>query len=230
MKEKTIAWLIQAYTALGLVTSLFALRSALAGEMHFAFLWLAISIIIDATDGPLARRFRSSEILPDFDSRKLDDIVDYFSYVVVPVVILVRANLLPSGGWGWALMPLVSSAYGFCQEKAKTPDGYFTGFPSYWNIVVLYLFLFQLNQGLCLLIVLAFSVLVFIPIKYIDPFKTKPLRRITAPFMVLWGLSILYIILLLPDQHPLLVRVSFLYPCYYFLASFWINLTGRTKS
>ena len=34
---------------------------------------------------------------------------------------------------------LLSSAYGFSQEAAKTSDHYFTGFPSYWNIVVFYL-------------------------------------------------------------------------------------------
>ncbi|MEJ2746189.1 MAG: CDP-alcohol phosphatidyltransferase, partial [bacterium] len=131
MKEKMFAWAVHAYTSLGLVTGLFALRATMEGEMGFAFFLLAMSVIIDATDGPLARRFHSAEVLPGFNGRRLDDIVDYLNYVFVPAFILVRSGLLSS--WGWALIPLVSSAYGFSRKDAMTHDGYFTGFPSYWN-------------------------------------------------------------------------------------------------
>ena len=45
-------------------------------------------------------------------------------------------------GWGWlvASVVLLSSAYGFGSTDAKTSDHFFTGFPSYWNIVALYLY------------------------------------------------------------------------------------------
>ena len=228
MREKVIAWGVQAYTALGLVTGSLALRAVLRADMRGAFLWLALSTLIDGTDGPLARRFRSAQILPDFNGRKLDDIVDYVNYVFIPALILARSDLLPAGRWVWAMVPLLASAYGFCQEKAKTDNGYFTGFPSYWNIAVLYLSLFTFPRALNLLIVLALAVLVFIPIRYIDPFKTKPLARLTRPLTVAWAVSVLALIFHMPDVNPLLLRASFLYPCYYLLASFWINAGMRS--
>jgi phosphatidylcholine synthase len=228
MREKAIAWGVQAYTALGLVTGCAALRAVLRADMRGAFLWLALSTLIDATDGPLARRFRSAQILPGFNGRKLDDIVDYFNDVVVPALILARSDLLPAGRWAWATLPLLASAYGFCQEKAKTDDGYFTGFPCYWNIAVLYLSLSTFPRTLNLLIVLALALLVFIPIKYIDPFKTKPLGRLTRPLTIAWAISALALILLMPNVNPLLLRASLLYPCYYLIASLWINAGMRS--
>ena len=39
-----------------------------------------------------------------------------------------------------ASVVLLSSAYGFGSTDAKTSDHFFTGFPSYWNIVALYLY------------------------------------------------------------------------------------------
>jgi phosphatidylcholine synthase len=228
MKDKLIAWGVQAYTALGLVTGFLALRALLYADIRGAFLWLALSTLIDGTDGPLARRFRTSQILPDFDGRKLDDIVDYVNYVFIPVLILVRTDLLPAVKWAWAMAPLTASACGFCRKNAKTDDGFFTGFPSYWNIAAVYLYLFALPAVLNLLIVLALSLLVFIPIKYIDPFKTKPLARLTRPLTVAWTISFLTLIFLMPNVNPLLLYLSFLYPCYYFLAAFWINVNDKT--
>ncbi len=223
MKDKLIAWGVQAYTALGLVIGFLALRALLQADIRGAFLWLALSTFIDGTDGPLARRFRTPQILPDFNGRKLDDIVDYVNYVFIPVLILVRTDLLPAGMWLWAAVPLLASAYGFCQEKAKTNDGFFTGFPSYWNVVAVYLSLFAWPPILNLLIVLALALLVFTPIKHIDPFKTKPLAWLTRPLTVAWAASVLALIVLMPKVNRLLLHASFIYPCYYFIASFWIN-------
>ena len=46
-----------------------------------------------------------------------------------------------SGPLAWLLwLPLLASAYGFSQVNAKTPDGFFLGFPSYWNIIAFYLY------------------------------------------------------------------------------------------
>jgi hypothetical protein len=92
---------------------------------------MAIAVILDATDGTLARLARVKEVLPWFDGTLLDEIVDYFNYVIVPCFFLVRANLLPPADALWlAMLPLLASAYGFCQINAKTADNFFLGFPS----------------------------------------------------------------------------------------------------
>ena len=226
MNAQLIAWGVQAYTALGLAAGFFAVRAWLDGSPRQAFLLLTLSTIIDATDGPLARRFETRRLLPEFNGRRLDDIVDFLNFVLVPSLILAVAEKHPERQWAWALVPVVASAYGFCQERAKTDDGFFTGFPSYWNVVVFYLYLLGCGKAFNLAIVLLFSAMVFVPVKYIDPFKTKPLRLLTAPLTVLWGLSILWLVFTAKRADPFIVRASLAYPIYYFLASFWINLRG----
>ena len=95
--------------------------------------------IIDATDGTFARMVKVKEVLPHFDGRRLDDLIDFQTYTSLPLLLAWRAQLVPDGQEAWLLAPLIASAYGFCQVNAKTDDGYFLGFPSYWNIVVFYL-------------------------------------------------------------------------------------------
>jgi phosphatidylcholine synthase len=76
-------------------------------------------------------------VLPGIDGRRLDDIVDYLNYVVVPAVFMASAGSLVH--WSFAAAPILASAYGFAQTEAKTDDHYFLGFPSYWNVVAIYL-------------------------------------------------------------------------------------------
>lgn len=224
MREALIAWGVHLYTALGLAAGVFALRAWLDRSPRQAFLLLAISTLIDASDGPLARRFETRRVLPGFDGRRLDDIVDFLNFVLVPAFILAVAEMLPERQWAWALVPVAASAYGFCQERAKTDDGFFTGFPSYWNIVVFYLYLLRRGRAFNLAIVLLLSLMVFVPVKYIVPFKTRPLRRLTAALTVSWGLLVLWLVFTAKRADPSLVRASLAYPAYYFLASFRLNL------
>src|SRR5436190_23138753 len=105
---------------------------------------MALSVIVDATDGTLARAARVKQLIPRFDGDRLEDIIDYANYVIVPCFFLLYANVLPRQDAAWiAALPLIASAYGFCQREAKTADHYFLGFPSYWNIIVFYVFVLQ---------------------------------------------------------------------------------------
>ena len=222
--EKLLAWAVHAYTALGLVTGFAAIHAATRGDVRVAFLLLAASTAIDATDGPLARRFRVAQLLPHFRGRTLDDIVDFLNYVVVPSFILAAARLLPPPSWAWALVPLVASAYGFSQARAKTPDGFFTGFPSYWNVVVFYIVFFGIAPASALAIVVAFAVMVFVPLRYIDPFKTRPLRRLTVSLTLLWAAGVVRAVVAMPSRPSApIVWLMIAYPVYYMAASFLIN-------
>src|SRR5438093_2986667 len=137
------AWLVHLYTALGLVCAAgIAVLIVRGGDRSFrlAFLLMMVATAIDATDGWLARRAHVKELLPGFDGRALDDLIDFHTYASLPLLLLWRAGVLPDG-WVWLLLfPLLASAYGFSQVDAKTDDGFFLGFPSYWNITAFYLF------------------------------------------------------------------------------------------
>ena len=87
----------------------------------------------------LARRFRVKETIPWFDGARIDDIVDYLTYVFAPIVLLwTTGSSRRALGWVLAALPLLASSYQFCRVDAKTADHFFLGFPSYWNVVAFY--------------------------------------------------------------------------------------------
>src|SRR5262249_12566095 len=141
--RKCLAWCVHLYTAMGLVAAAGVAVLIVQGSpeaFHRAFLLMLVATVIDATDGTLARRVGVKEVLRGFDGRRLDDIIDFLTYTCLPLLLLWRAEILPGLQAWWLLVPLLASAYGFSQVAAKTDDGYFLGFPSYWNLVAFYLY------------------------------------------------------------------------------------------
>ena len=218
------AWAVHLYTASGFVLAFLAAQSAIDHDFRTAFFYLAAQVFVDATDGVLARAVRVSERLPWFSGAKLDDLVDYLAYVFVPVLIVWR-GLLVVDPWT-TIVPaamLLSSGYGFSNAAAKTSDHFFTGFPSYWNIVVLYLFLLQLPPDMNALILLGFAVMVFVPIRYIYPSRTTILPRTTNVLGIVWSASMLVILWQYPQVSRTLVLASLAYPVFYFALSFAVH-------
>ena len=220
------AWAVHAYTASGVIAGFLSLQAIFLSEPRQAFVWMLVAVLIDATDGVLARAVQVKRIIPWFDGAKLDDIVDYFTYVIVPVVFLYQFQLLPaSGTLLFVAAVLLASAYGFCQAEAKTQDFFFTGFPSYWNIVAFYLYAggtpLWLNGSLVLLLALC----VFIPIRYIYPTRTVRLRLLTNVLGAIWVGVLLLLLSQLPQAHLWLVVVSLYYPLYYMALSFYFHFT-----
>ena len=211
-----IPWLVHLYTASGAVLALLATRAIVESRFRDAFVWLAASVVIDATDGLLARWARVSEHLPWFSGAQLDEIVDYLTYVFVPAVFVWRSLIVPDA---WVLpvtsAMLLSSAYGFCRADAKTNDHFFTGFPSYWNIVVLYLYLLRLSSTTAAAILLLLAALVFVPIRWVYPSRTPRLRGMTMALGTAWGASMVVMVWQLPDVSAMLLWTSLLFPLYY---------------
>lgn len=210
------AWLVHLYTASSAVIALLATRAIFEYRFRDAFVWLAAAIIIDSSDGVFARAADVKGRLPWFNGAKLDDVVDYLTYVFVPALFIWRALLVPDA---WAIpvacAVLLSSAYGFNREDAKTTDHFFTGFPSYWNIVVFYLFVLDAAQMINAIVLLILAVLVFVPIRYVYPSRTLHWRAITLTLGVAWGIALLLMIWQLPDVSRALLWGSLVFPLYY---------------
>src|SRR5207253_9748328 len=122
-------WCAHSYTALGLVAAggiAVAIFDGTPASFQLAFILMFVATLIDATDGTLARAVEVKEVLPHFDGRRLDDLIDFQTYTSLPLLLIWRAGLLQSPEW--LLAPLLASIYGFCQTTAKTDDGYFLGF------------------------------------------------------------------------------------------------------
>jgi phosphatidylcholine synthase len=226
--RRAAAWGVHAYTASGAVIAFLAF--AAIGEQQFGdvFRWLSLAFFIDCTDGALARAVGVKRVLPYYDGARLDDIVDYLTYVVVPILMLYEAGLFPpSYAKCVAAAPLMASAYGFCRSDAKTEDHYFRGFPSYWNVVALYAYALRVSPQATAVWVLVLSALVFVPLKFLYPSRAPRFRTSSLGLGALWGVFMIYVVWTVPETPPLLVWASLAYPAYYCGVSFWLQATRR---
>lgn len=197
-----------------------------------AVLWLFFfAMVVDGTDGFLARHFQVKTVMPGFDGALLDNIVDYLTYAFAPMILLWANGYLPGGVFGGvcASLPLLASCYQFCRSDAKTDDHFFLGFPSYWNIVAFYVIVMGWGETTTAVVLLVFTALVFVPVKYLYPSRTETLWQLNMTLSVLWLLTFAVIVAQMPDPNPLLIAVSFVYPVYYTAVSLWLTAnTAKT--
>ena len=223
------AWSVHLYTALGAVVAFLSILAIENANFRQAFWLMFLAVAIDATDGTLARAARVKELIPWFDGDRLEDIIDYLNYVMVPCLFLLRAELLPPPDARWlAALPLVASAYSFCQRDAKTADYFFLGFPSYWNIAAFYLYVLKTPLWINAFLIIILSILIFVPVRYIYPSRSPRFRSQTNLLGVLWGAALLLIIYRLPEPPATLVFASLAYPAYYTCLSLWLELRRAT--
>jgi phosphatidylcholine synthase len=217
-----LAYGVHLFTASGALAGLLALLMATGGDLRAAALWMFAAIAIDSVDGTLARAVGVRRVLPGIDGRRLDDVVDFFNYALVPAVFLVAGGYLTHVAW--AALPVLASAYGFSQEKAKTDDGFFLGFPSYWNVLAIFAWLLQVSAPTCTAFVALFSVLVFVPFKYVYPSQLRVLKRTTAVLTAIAAAIVAYAIFD-PERGRALYLpwIALGYPVYYFGLSFWLG-------
>ena len=225
-----IAWLAHVYTASGVVLAFLAARAVIDHDYRTAFFWLAVQIAVDATDGVLARALRVKERTPKFDGAKLDDIVDYLTYVFVPALFVWRAILVPDRWTPWVVSAmLLSSAYGFNRTDAKTADHFFTGFPSYWNIVVFYLLVCGLPSTMNAAILLVLAALVFVPIRYVYPSRTPVLQWPTNILAVIWAGLMMLMLWQYPGVSRTVLLLSLVFPAYYVMLSLILEVRRVRK-
>jgi len=225
-----MAWGVHLLTAGGIVLCLLAVEAGWAANWRAAMAWLMLAVLIDAVDGTLARLVRVKEVLPKFDGTLLDNTIDYASFVFVPALLMHRAELLPQQvSLAAAAAVCLASAFQFCQADAKTPDHFFKGFPSYWNIAVLYLMALRLDPAVNLTIIGLLVVLVFVPVKYVYPSRTPHFQKCTLALTVVWSVMIVAIIWQLPQPSPWLVYASLLYLAYYLAMSLFLTFRRRPQ-
>jgi phosphatidylcholine synthase len=233
--QQVLGWCVHGYTALGLVAAAaiaVLLVQGGADAYRWSFILMAIATIVDSTDGALARRVRIKEAVPSFDGRRLDDLVDFLNYTFLPLLLVWRARLLPEGYDAWLLLPLVASAYGFCQVEAKTHDGYFLGFPSLWNVVAFYLYVLPLGRWAALATVVVLAILTFVPTRHLYPSQPGSLNRIATILAGIWSVLVGWIVWNLPrgsesrlrDSTLPLAYISLVFPAFYLGASWVISV------
>ncbi len=223
---------VHLYTALGAVLGFLIVVAAFEGNAVTA-LWLGLATLwIDGTDGMLARRFRVKETIPWFDGARMDDIVDYLTYVFAPIVLLWTTDRLPDSPIGWvvAALPLLASCYQFCRVDAKTADHFFLGFPSYWNVVAFYAIVLDIGRSGVAITLVVLTVLVFVPVRYVYPSRTKLLRSLNLALAGIWLVTYAVLLAQYPDPNPVVVALSLAYLVYYVGLSVYLTVGGRLRS
>jgi len=218
-----------AYTIAG---GVFALAAFIAtAERHFdrAFVFLALALVVDATDGMLARRLAVAIHWPDIDGERLDALVDFLTFVVVPAFLAVVAGVLPKPAFLWAAAMVVASLVRFSRRRTKE-SGRFHYLPSCWNILVFYAFYLRppfVVVGVSIAVIIA---LMFTPGRFPHPIlqASRHVHLAVATPAVLLGLGV--IVRVLPARPWLLV--SLMYPAFYGAHAAWLTLdnAARTRS
>src|SRR3954462_953405 len=146
---RVAAFSVHVFTAMGAGIALIAMLEAVREHWAAMFAWLGLALVVDALDGPLARRLDVARMQPNWSGEVLDLVVDFVTYVFVPAYAITASGLLmpvaaPILGAGVA----ISGALYFADRRMKTPDNHFRGFPALWNAAAFYLFLLHLPPAL----------------------------------------------------------------------------------
>ena len=229
--RRVAAFSVHIFTALGAGVALIALLEAVREHWAAMFGWLGVALVIDALDGPIARRLDVLRVQPDWSGEVLDLVVDFVTYVFVPAYAIAASGmLLPVAAPLLGAGIVVSGALYFADRRMKAADNHFRGFPALWNVVAFYLFLLQLPPALSSLLVFALIVLTFVPFKVIHPVRVTRLRGVTLSLIGIWAM--LAIIVLICDFHvPIPVTIALCAIGLYVVASdSVIRLTRQTAA
>jgi phosphatidylcholine synthase len=198
---RALGFSIHILTASGALWGLLALMAAVRGDWTWMFWWLAIALVVDAVDGPLARRLKVSERLPQWSGDSLDFVVDFVTYVFVPAYAIATGGLLPEP----LAVPLgaliaVTGALYFADKRMKMSDNCFRGFPVLWNAAAFYLFLLRPVPWVAAAAVTLLLVLTFVPFPFVHPIRVERWRRTTLALGAIC--SVLAVVALLCDLDP----------------------------
>ena len=186
--KRAAAFSVHIFTALGAGIALIALLEAVREHWAAMFAWLGIALIIDALDGPLARRLDVTRVQPDWSGEVLDLVVDFVTYVFVPAYAITASGLLlPLVGPVLGVGVVVTGALYFADRRMKAEDNHFRGFPALWNAAAFYLFLLHLPPMLSTLAVAVLIALTFVPFHVVHPVRVVRLRVLTLSLIAAWA-------------------------------------------
>jgi phosphatidylcholine synthase len=215
------AYAVHAYTASGVGLAFFAAAeiASPAPDPVRVFLFLAAAVLVDASDGPLARRWQVRRWAPEIDGRTIDDIVDYLTYTFLPLLLVWRMGWVPEPGALWIVPALVASLFGFANTGAKDEaKGFFLGFPSYWNVVALYAGIVHHAYGPWpnAVLLVALAGLTVAPVRFLYPnLAPRPWRFATTAGAFAWLAMAVLLLRGYPAPPAWLVWLSLAYPAFY---------------
>jgi len=190
---RATAFSVHIFTAMGAGVALLALLEAVREHWAAMFGWLGVALVIDALDGPIARRLDVVRVQPNWSGEVLDLVVDFVTYVFVPgYAITASGLLLPVAAPLLGAGVVVSGALYFADRRMKAADNHFRGFPALWNAAAFYLFLLHLSPALSSLAVAALIVLTFVPVHVLHPVRVVRWRGLTLSLIGIWAVLAIF--------------------------------------
>jgi phosphatidylcholine synthase len=227
------AFAVHVLTASGIAFDLLAVLEIVRPDPDATrvFLLLLAPVVIDAIDGPLARRFDVKRWAAGVDGRTIDDIVDYLTFTFVPLLLVWRMGWLPDPAAAYVVVALVASLLGFAHREAKQEAaGFFRGFPSYWNAYAFYAGLWAVEHGPMVpaLVLLVLSALTVLPVRFLYPNLTpRPWRVPILAGAAVWAALLLAMLPSYPRPPAGLVWASLVYPAFYVALSVGLDARAR---
>lgn len=227
------AYAVHVFTASGIVFAFLAAAEtcSAAPDPRLVFLYLAIQVLIDAADGPMARKFQVKRNAPRIDGRTIDDIVDYLTYTVIPLLLVWKMGWAPEPAGMWVAPAMVASLFGFANTGAKDETGgFFLGFPSYWNIVAFYLGLWHplIGPWPGAILIAVLTVVTVLPVRFIYPnLAPHPWRLLTLVGAIFWTVLIGVMLVRYPSVPHWMLWLSLVYPVLYLALSVWLDIRSR---
>ncbi len=162
-----------------------------AAEQRFVdmFWWLGLALAVDGIDGPIARKVRVKEVLPNWSGDMLDNVIDYVTYVLLPAFALYQSHLMGQTlSFAAAGLMVVSSAIYYADTGTKTAENFFSGFPIAWNMVVFTFFVVRPGEMVAFGFVVFSVILTFLPVDFIHPVRVKRLRPLNLFVFAIWSI------------------------------------------
>lgn len=185
MSDKVCAAFVHVFTACGAVLALLAVIAISQQRWEAVFAWLGLALIVDGVDGALARHFEVKRHLPRFDGAVLDLIIDYLTYVFIPVLALLAGEYLAGpAGFAVAALILLSALYHFSDRDSKAEDNTFVGFPALWNLVAFLIFAADASSPVTTIAALVLVAMTFLPWPWLHPLRVKRLRWLTVTVVI----------------------------------------------
>jgi phosphatidylcholine synthase len=192
-RMRTAAFAVHIFTAMGAGIALLAMLEAVREHWASMFGWLGVALIVDAIDGPLARKLDVVRLQPNWSGDVLDLVVDFLTYVFVPAYAITASGmLLPLAAPLLGIGIMVSGALYFADRRMKASDNHFRGVPALWNAAAFYLFLLHMPPVLSTLFIAVLIALTFAPFHVLHPIRVVRLRWLTLWLMAVGAVLAIY--------------------------------------
>ena len=165
-KRLQLRFLVHLWTLTGLAFAMLAAQKIVLGDLNAAARWLLLVLVVDHTDGTLARALNVRQHIPRISGEILDLVTDVIGLTFVPMLFFWRAEVFPPG-WGapLAVAAAATCSYKYSMKSKVLEDGFSLGAPPAFFSIFLF-WLLGIDQVWATAYTMSLIILCWLPIRY----------------------------------------------------------------